>query len=59
MVLLFYLSGANMSSHKLQFHCIRYITPSFIVLNFAVIWALKTGFEKVGATRLASRNQRS
>jgi len=36
---LFYLAGENMSLGKLRFHCIRYITPALIGMNFAVIYA--------------------
>ena len=37
LVMGFYLSGVNMSGQKLQFHTLRYITSSFIMLNFAVV----------------------
>lgn len=36
-LMLFYLSGNNMSAGKLPFHCLRYIAPAFIMLNLAVI----------------------
>jgi len=36
-LILFYLSGSNMSAQKLQFHCLRYISPSFIALNLGVL----------------------
>lgn len=36
-LIIFYLSGSNMSAQKLQFHCLRYISPGFITLNFAVL----------------------
>lgn len=39
-LLVFYLSGSNMSAQKLQFHCLRYIAPAFIALNFGVIVVL-------------------
>lgn len=38
---IFYLAGVNMSAHKLQFHCLRYISPAFIILNFGVVIAAK------------------
>lgn len=37
LLILFYLSGANMSAQKLQFHCLRYISAGLIVLNLGVI----------------------
>lgn len=40
-LMFFYLSGINMSVHKLAFHCLRYISPGFIVLNLAVIVVLR------------------
>lgn len=39
-LLMFYLSGVNMSGQKLKFHAIRYITPGFIALNLATTVAL-------------------
>lgn len=39
-VLVFYLSGSNMAWQKLQYHCLRYISPSFIALNLGVVVAL-------------------
>lgn len=36
-LLIFYLSGSNMSVHKLKYHCLRYISPSFIALNLGVV----------------------
>lgn len=36
-LMFFYLSGINMSVQKLAFHCLRYISPAFIVLNLAVL----------------------
>ncbi len=50
LLIIFYLSGANMSAQKLQFHCLRYISPGFIVLNLGVvvlvreIWLLSAAF---------------
>tara|TARA_R110001583_G_scaffold169859_1_gene323085 strand:+ start:11382 stop:12476 length:1095 start_codon:yes stop_codon:yes gene_type:complete len=40
-LLIFYLSGINMSAHKLQYHCLRYISPSFIVLNFSSVFFVR------------------
>jgi hypothetical protein len=37
---LFYLAGPNMSLQKLRFHCLRYIAPAFIALNFGTIYSL-------------------
>jgi hypothetical protein len=42
-LLIFYLAGENMSLEKLKFHCIRYITPSLIALNFAAVYAVVWG----------------
>jgi hypothetical protein len=41
----FYMAGTNMSVTKLKFHCIRYITPAFILFNFAVVFVV---YEVVG-----------
>ncbi len=43
---LFYLSGSNMSAQKLQFHCLRYISPSFIVLNLGVLIVARELFNR-------------
>lgn len=51
-MLLFYLSGANMSGHKLQFHCIRYIAPAFIGLNFSVVYVLYWLAKRANTLRL-------
>lgn len=51
MLAAFYLSGANMSAHKLQYHCLRYISPSFIALNFAALFATREAFLKIKALR--------
>jgi hypothetical protein len=32
--------GENMSIYKLKFHCLRYIAPSFIALNFGTAYLL-------------------
>jgi hypothetical protein len=40
-LMIFYLSGINMSVQKLAFHCLRYISPSFIILNLAVVVVIK------------------
>lgn len=37
----FYLSGDNMSAVKLQFHCLRYISPAFLALNLGVIVSIR------------------
>ena len=42
----FYLSGENMSAAKLKYHCLRYISSTFIILNFSVIVAAKEIYEK-------------
>jgi hypothetical protein len=44
MIFLFYLAGTNMAAHKLKFHCIRYITPSFIGLTLAVMYLIERLF---------------
>lgn len=41
LLILFYLSGANMSAQKLQFHCLRYISAGLIVLNLGIIVFLR------------------
>jgi hypothetical protein len=33
----FYLSGSNVSARKLRFHCLRYMSPGYIALNFGVV----------------------
>jgi len=48
MLMLFYLSGANMSGQKLKYHCLRYISAGFIVLNLGSIVAAKEGIEYGG-----------
>jgi len=40
-LMLFYLSGANMSAQKLKFHTLRYISPAFIMLNLGVVIVAK------------------
>lgn len=47
MVLFFYLSGVNMSGHKLKYHAIRYISSSFIALNLATVITLREGVRYV------------
>lgn len=37
----FYLSGDNMSAVKLQFHCLRYISPALLALNLGVIVSIR------------------
>jgi hypothetical protein len=49
-LLAFYLAGENMSAQKLQFHCLRYITPSFIALNFAVAYLIDSMTRWIGAS---------
>jgi hypothetical protein len=44
-IMVFYLSGANMSAHKLSFHCLRYISSSFIALNLGVIVVARVAVE--------------
>ena len=44
--LLFYLGGGNMSAHKLKYHCIRYVIPSYIAFNFAVVYLLQGLYKK-------------
>jgi hypothetical protein len=41
-LVLFYLAGSNMSAQKLSFHCLRYISPGFLALNFGVIIVLRS-----------------
>lgn len=43
-LLLFYLSGTNMSGYKLMFHCLRYVSPALIILNFSVVVVLRESF---------------
>ena len=43
---LFYLAGENMSAHKLKYHCIRYITPSYIAFNFVIVSLFQFLYEK-------------
>ena len=52
--LLFYLGGINMSAHKLKYHCIRYVVPSYIAFNFAVAYLLQGLYEKL---RTAFKNR--
>jgi hypothetical protein len=44
-LVVFYLAGRNMSAVKLKFHCLRYISPGFIALNFGVVVTLATLWE--------------
>jgi hypothetical protein len=46
----FYLAGENMSGQKLQFHCLRYIAPSFIALNFTVAYVVDSLSRTIGAS---------
>jgi hypothetical protein len=43
----FYLAGENMSLEKLKFHCIRYLSPALICLNFAVVYLLVSGSRRI------------
>lgn len=40
-IILFYLSGPNMSAWSLKHHCLRYITPGLIALNLATVVVLR------------------
>lgn len=40
-LVIFYLSGSNMSAQKLQFHCLRYISAGLIIMNLGVIVVVK------------------
>jgi hypothetical protein len=31
-----------MSAHKMKFHCIRYVTPSFLALNFMAVLGVRS-----------------
>lgn len=55
-LLMFYLSGANMSAHKLKFNCLRYIAPSFIILNFATVVVLREGWQRISSSKALGRN---
>lgn len=44
-VFLFYLGGENVSHHKMQFHCIRYLTPGFPALHFGVVYTLSRAWD--------------
>jgi hypothetical protein len=45
LIIVFYLSGPNMSAMKLKYNCLRYIAPGFIALNLATIIFFKEVFE--------------
>lgn len=45
-LMLFYLSGSNMSWQKLQFHCLRYMSPGFIALVLAVVVVIRELYGK-------------
>ena len=42
----FYLGGINMSAHKLKYHCIRYVTPAYVALNFVVVCLIHGLYKK-------------
>jgi hypothetical protein len=42
MLFFFYLAGENVSAQKLKFHCLRYLSPSFIALSFLSVYAMST-----------------
>ena len=44
--LLFYLAGKNMNAHKLRYHCIRYVIPSYIAFDFAIAYLLQELYRK-------------
>lgn len=46
-LLVFYLAGTNMSVSKLQFHCIRYVTPALISLNIAAAYAAFVMYDRL------------
>ncbi|MDZ7786327.1 MAG: glycosyltransferase family 39 protein [Candidatus Saccharibacteria bacterium] len=54
-LVVFYLSGANMSAQKLRFHCLRYIAPGMIVLNLGTLVAAKETFTFT-AEKVKSKN---
>jgi len=43
LLMLFYLSGVNMSGQKLRYHTLRYISSGFIVLNLGLAITIKEG----------------
>lgn len=57
-IIVFYLSGANMSAQKLKFHCLRYISPGFIVLNLGVIIVAREGLYYITNSTNKTRNSR-
>lgn len=58
---LFYLSGYNMSDWKLQYHCLRYISPAFIALNLGlliVVYEAVQSSKKIYAHAISSYKKR-
>jgi hypothetical protein len=54
-IMLFYLSGANMSAQKLSYNCLRYISPGFILLNLGVLVVIREAY--MFAKRTITRHQ--
>jgi hypothetical protein len=48
----FYLSGPNVTAARLRYHCLRYMSPAYIALNFAAVmvgyqlWVLVRGRDR-------------
>ncbi|TXG76632.1 hypothetical protein E6P97_03190 [Patescibacteria group bacterium] len=55
-LMVFYLSGSNMSAQKLQFHCLRYISAGLIMLNLAVVVVCKEGYDKITGRKKRTHN---
>lgn len=55
LLMVFYLSGNNVSAAKLKYHCLRYMSPAYISLHFGVIVALVEGWR--AARRVAARER--
>lgn len=53
---LFYLAGENMALEELKFHCIRYVSPALIAMNFGTIYALVWGWRRLRPDTEASRD---
>lgn len=54
-LILFYLSGANMSAEKLRFNCLRYIAPGMIALNLGTLVFAKELFDNVKNMKASKR----
>jgi hypothetical protein len=54
-ILLFYMSGVNLSGQKLKFHALRYVTPGYIMLNLATVVAIREAIFVLPAGIMTSR----